>query len=66
MQFGTLARSLHWLVAVGLFTLLYLGLEQSGMERGPEKTEIRFFHASIAIAVSQSIDVLRRMTVSLK
>jgi cytochrome b561 len=50
-EFGSLARSLHWLVAAGLFTLLYLGLEQSGMERGPEKTEIRFIHASIAMAV---------------
>lgn len=50
-EFGTLAKSLHWLVAVGLFTLLFLGLEQAGMERGPEKTEIRFIHASIAMAV---------------
>ena len=50
-EFGALAKSLHWLVAVGLFTLLYLGLEQSGMERGPEKTEIRFIHASIAMGV---------------
>lgn len=51
MEFGTLAKALHWLVAVGIFVLLYLGLEQSGMERGPEKTEIRFIHGSIALAV---------------
>lgn len=51
VEFGALAKALHWLVAVGLFTLLYLGLEQSGMERGPEKSEIRFIHASIALAV---------------
>ena len=50
-EFGALAKSLHWLVAVGLFTLLFLGLEQAGMERGPEKTEIRFIHASVAMAV---------------
>lgn len=50
-EFGSLAKALHWLVAIGLFTLLYLGLEQAGMERGPEKTEIRFIHGSIALAV---------------
>lgn len=50
-EFGTLAKSLHWLVAVGIFMLIYLGLQQSGMERGPEKTEIRFIHGSIAMAV---------------
>ncbi|MCP4299728.1 MAG: cytochrome b [Gammaproteobacteria bacterium] len=50
-EFGSLAKALHWLVAIGLFTLLYLGLEQAGMERGPEKSEIRFIHASIAMGV---------------
>ncbi len=50
-EFGSLAKALHWLVAIGLFVLLYLGLEQSGMERGPEKSEIRFIHSSIALAV---------------
>jgi cytochrome b561 len=50
-EFGALAKSLHWLVAVGIFMLIFLGLEQSGMERGPEKTEIRFIHASIAMAM---------------
>ncbi len=47
-EYGSLAKSLHWLIAIGLFALLYLGLEQSGMERGDEKTRIRFIHASIA------------------
>lgn len=51
MEFGSLAKALHWLVAIGIFCLLYLGLEQAGMERGPEKTEIRFIHGSIALAV---------------
>lgn len=51
MEFGVLAKTLHWLVAIGIFALIYLGLEQSGMERGPEKSEIRFIHASIALAV---------------
>jgi cytochrome b561 len=50
-EFGALAKALHWLVTIGLFTLLYLGLEQSGMERGPEKSEVRFIHASIAMGV---------------
>lgn len=50
-EFGSLAKALHWLVAIGLFALLYLGLEQSGMERGDAKSQIRFIHASIALAV---------------
>jgi len=50
-EFGSLAKSLHWLVVAGVFTLVYLGLQQAGLERGPEKTEIRFIHGSIALAV---------------
>lgn len=47
-DYGTMAKGLHWLVAIGIFALIYLGLEQSGMESGDEKTRIRFIHASIA------------------
>lgn len=50
-EFGSLAKALHWLVAAGLLVLIYLGLEQAGLERGPEKSEIRFIHASIAMTV---------------
>jgi len=50
-EFGTLAKVLHWLVAIGILALIYLGLEQSGMERGDAKTQIRFIHGSIALAV---------------
>ena len=47
-DYGSLTKALHWLVAIGLFALIYLGLEQAGMERGDEKSRIRFIHASIA------------------
>jgi len=47
-EWGSLAKALHWLIAIGLFALIYLGLEQAGMERGDEKSKIRFIHASIA------------------
>ena len=47
-EWGSLAKALHWLIAIGLFALIYLGLEQAGMERGDEKTNLRFIHASIA------------------
>ena len=50
-EFGSLAKSLHWLVAAGIFALVYLGLQQAGLERGPEKTEIRFIHGPIALTV---------------
>jgi len=50
-EFGSLAKWLHWLVAIGIALLLFLGLLQAGMERGPEKTELRALHASIALIV---------------
>ncbi len=46
-----MAKALHWLVAIGIFWLIYLGLEQSGMERGLAKQELREFHGSIALVV---------------
>ncbi|MDH3614003.1 MAG: cytochrome b [Gammaproteobacteria bacterium] len=50
-EFGSLAKWLHWLVAIGIVVLLYLGLEQSGMERGPDKQAVRDLHGSIALLV---------------
>jgi cytochrome b561 len=47
-EYGSLAKALHWLIAIGVFALIYLGLEQIDMPRGDEKTRIRFIHASIA------------------
>ena len=50
-SWGWPARLLHWLVAIGIIALLYLGLEQADMPRGDEKTRIRFIHASLATVV---------------
>lgn len=50
-EFGSLAKALHWLAAIGIFALIYYGLLQSDMERGDAKSQIRFIHASIALAV---------------
>jgi len=50
-EYGSLAKWLHWLVAIGIFALLYLGLEQSDMESGPDKNAIRALHGSIALLV---------------
>lgn len=47
-EYGSLAKALHWLIAIGLFALIYLGLDQADMESGDEKSRIRFVHASIA------------------
>jgi cytochrome b561 len=49
-EYGSLAKSLHWLIAIGIFALIWLGLEQAGMERGDERAQVRFIHASIATA----------------
>ena len=51
VEFGSVAKWLHWLVAVGILCLIYLGVEQAGMERGPDKSAIRALHASIALVV---------------
>jgi cytochrome b561 len=47
-EWGSLAKALHWLAAIAIFGIIYLGLEQAGMERGDEKSRLRFIHASIA------------------
>lgn len=50
-SWGSLATALHWLVAIGIFVLIWIGLQQAGMERGAERNELRMIHASIAIIV---------------
>lgn len=49
--YGSLAITLHWLVAIGIIALIWLGLEQSGMDRGPDKQAVRDLHGSIALIV---------------
>ena len=50
-EFGSLAKWLHWLVAIGICTLLWLGFKQAGMESSPERADVRALHASIALIV---------------
>ena len=50
-EWGSLSKALHWLIAIGLFALIYLGLEQAGMEPGDEKSNMRFIHASTATVI---------------
>jgi len=51
MEWGSLAKALHWLIAIGMIALIYLGLEQAGLEQGDEKSGIRFIHSSVATFV---------------
>ena len=51
LEWGWLARALHWLVAIGIFWLIWLGLEQADLPRGDEKTAIRATHASWALLI---------------
>lgn len=48
VEWGWLAKALHWVIAIGVFVLIYFGLEQAGMESGDERSRIRFLHASAA------------------
>lgn len=50
-EWGWLSRALHWLIALGIFWLIWLGLEQADLPRGDEKTAIRATHASWALLV---------------
>lgn len=51
IDWGWLARTLHWLVAIGIFWLIWLGLAQADLPRGDEKTALRATHASWALLV---------------
>lgn len=48
-SYGWLAKLLHWLIALLLLGLVIAGLTFTGMERGPERTEIADLHKSIAL-----------------
>jgi len=50
-EFGSMANWLHWVIAVGIFTMIYLGLDQAGMESGPERTAARGLHSSVGLIV---------------
>jgi len=47
-SWGGPAKSLHWISAIGVFILIYLGLEQASLGPGEAKSEMRFIHASLA------------------
>jgi cytochrome b561 len=51
LEFGSIAKWLHWLVALGILALIVLGLLQSDMDSSPERTAIRELHGSIALLV---------------
>lgn len=50
-EYGAVAKWLHWLVALGMVALIILGLLQSDMDSGPQRTAIRELHGSIALLV---------------
>lgn len=50
-EYGAVAKWLHWLVALGIVALIILGLLQSDMDSGPQRTAIRELHGSIALLV---------------
>ena len=47
--YGWLAKLLHWLIALFLVGLVYAGLTFTGMERGPERSELAGLHKSMAL-----------------
>ncbi len=51
IEYGSVAKALHWLVAIGLFAILFLGWQQADMEGGDARSSVRFIHGSIAAVV---------------
>lgn len=47
--YGSIARILHWTIALLLIGLVYMGLTFTGMERGPERSELAALHKSFAL-----------------
>ena len=50
-EWGSLAKSLHWLVALGIFAAISLGLLQDEMPRGDDRSEVQMIHGSIALII---------------
>ncbi|NJM36338.1 MAG: cytochrome b [Rhodomicrobium sp.] len=50
-SYGAVARMLHWLIALAIFTMIAVGLTMSDMPRGPEKNELLRLHASGGLTV---------------
>jgi len=49
--YGWLAKLLHWAITLLLIGMVYAGLTFTGMERGPERTELAALHKSVALLV---------------
>ena len=47
--YGWLAKLLHWAITLLLIGLVYAGLTFTGMERGPERSELAALHKSVAL-----------------
>lgn len=50
-QYGTLAKSFHWIVALAIIGMIPFGWYMGDMERGPERAEMYGLHKSIGITV---------------
>ena len=49
IEYSSAAKWMHWLVTIVILLMIWLGLQQAGMEKGPEKSELRALHASIGV-----------------
>ena len=49
IEYSPAAKWMHWLIAIVIFLMIWLGLQQAGMEKGPEKTDLRALHESIGL-----------------
>ncbi len=50
-RFSGLTVSLHWIIALGMITLIAFGLYIEGLPRGPEKGQLIGLHKSFGIVI---------------
>lgn len=50
-SYGSLAKLMHWLIAVSLVALVVVGLIVADMERGPAKQQLEGLHISVGLVV---------------
>ena len=51
LAYGTVAKLLHWVVALGIVVMIALGLAQDELGKGQLKTDVGMLHASIGVVL---------------
>ncbi len=50
-RYGDIAKTLHWLMAIAIITMLAVGLIMTDMQMGPDKFELYGLHKSTGVVI---------------